>query len=48
MCTDIPGMEYLIYQAKFYFVISLIMVIIALIIAKTENEKVDFKRLKLK
>ena len=48
MCADIPGEEYLIDQAKIYFVISLIMVIIALIIAKIENEKVDFKRLKLK
>lgn len=48
ICGDEMSLLWLVFVAKVYFVISLLMVIIALIIAKKENEALDFKRLKLK
>lgn len=39
---------WLLILAKIYFIISIIIIIFAVIISKKENEKIDFKRLKLK
>ena len=48
MWGDDLGKEWLVFVAKIYFLISLLLVIFALISSRKENEPIDFKRLKIK